>query len=36
VNGLKNLLANALVFFHPHLHIKSNKSVYITGISFRM
>ena len=24
------------VFFHPHLHIKSNKSAYIEGICFRM
>ena len=25
-----------VVFFHPHLHIKSNKSSYIAGICFRM
>jgi hypothetical protein len=24
------------VFFHPHLHIKSNKSAYIAGICLRM
>ena len=31
-----NSIDKSFFFFHPHLHIKSNKSAYIAGICFRM